>query len=204
MKYPKDIAAIFEEVSHDVKSPLAKLSALIALFSHSSLHSKTEKEKKEHLQKMDDALKRANYAIDLLFLFVFLTKRKKALFRESFLLDSLLEEIIENTNKKVVVKKNGSRFTVYADKELVRFLLKIVLRLHIKENATAIIVLKEQPSSIRITSILKRRKTDFLKDKKGIRKLEQNIIEEVVCLHGGNVVQYEVDKISWELPRKIS
>jgi light-regulated signal transduction histidine kinase (bacteriophytochrome) len=208
----KKTADIFDQLTHDVKSPLVKIKSVVAILANNS-KIKKHKDVIDYLKKIDDQANSLNELTDLLTDFVYLKDKKLNLFFELIDSESFIAEIKEtmgNRTKNLIFKNESVvKKSIVVDKKRIFQTIDTLAmineglkgKIHVgtvlkRNNFTLVMTL---PGNSKISYSMINNFDLYRMSTKEERKLliKLSVALEVVRLHGGGI------KIKQELNRTI-
>jgi light-regulated signal transduction histidine kinase (bacteriophytochrome) len=208
----KKTADIFDQLTHDVKSPLVKIKSVVAILANNS-KIKKHKDVIDYLKKIDDQANSLNELTDLLTDFVYLKDKKLNLFFELIDSESFIAEIKEtmgNRTKNLIFKNESVvKKSIVVDKKRIFQTIDTLAmineglkgKIHVgtvlkRNNFTLVMTL---PGNSKISySMINNFDLDRMSTKEERKLLiKLSVALEVVRLHGGGI------KIKQELNRTI-
>lgn len=192
------VVSVLEEMTHDIKSPLAKIKAIAMILSSKVENAKGEEELIEYIARMEDAVSRLDNSLNVLFDFVFLSEDNRLLLYEFFDVDEVINSTIkywEKEGAKISYKKDNAKHEIMADKKLIKTAIEIFIKAAQKDGSKKPIKISIKSTPKELLIYIEDRKT-LPKEDKGILKIERLLAERIMELHKGRIFQKKEEKIS--------
>lgn len=184
------------EMTHDIKSPLAKIKAISMILS-----SKVQgRDLVGYVNRMEEATSRLDHSLNVLFDFLALSEAKPMLTYEFFDLNEVISLVIESCEREgfLISYKSDQhlKYEIMGDRNLVKIAIGIIFRKAVQKNST------KRPLMVSIESnhktfcvCIEDRKG--MEEEKGIEMVEKLLVERIIGLHKGKIFQKKDGKISY-------